>query len=101
MAAGCFVRRAVGVVLIARLEVPGDRDVIGATMAFFRSLGRAPKEHVPRLLDRIGPQAWFARIPLLPQVIDTYVLASFIFWFVLLLTSFVFDFFMFLRFSNC
>jgi LPS export ABC transporter permease LptF/LPS export ABC transporter permease LptG len=87
-----------GVVMMQRLEIPGDIDVIGSLMAFFRLLGRAPK-HVPRVLDRIGPKAWLARFPLLPQVIDTYVLTSFLFYFVLLLTSFVLVFHVFTFFE--
>src|SRR5204863_404853 len=41
-----------------------------------------------RVLDRIQPR-WSWRIPLLPGVIDTYVLSSFLFYFVMLLVSFV------------
>lgn len=77
-----------GVVMIARLELPGDRDFVGTIIALFRAVGRAP-EHGARVLDRIGPRVWAARIPLLPQVIDTYVLTSFLFYFVLLVTTFV------------
>ena len=51
------------------------------------------------MLDRIGPRAWVARIPLLPQIIDTYVLTSFLFYFVLLVTSFVLIFHVFTFFE--
>ena len=94
-----LVFAAMGAIMIARLEMPGERDFIGALRAFFQSLGRAPKEHVPRVLDRLGPQAWLARFPLVPQVIDTYVLASFLFYFVLLLTTFVLIFHVFTFFE--
>jgi LPS export ABC transporter permease LptG/LPS export ABC transporter permease LptF len=77
-----------GLLMLVRLEVPGDRDLVGRMMAFLRSIGRAP-EHVPRVLDRLQPRSWLTRIPLLPQVIDTYVLASFLFYFGVLLASFV------------
>ena len=87
-----------GVVMIARLEIPGDRDFVGAVIALFRAVGRAPK-HGARVLDRIGPRAWAARIPLLPQVIDTYVLTSFLFYFVLLVTTFVLIFHVFTFFE--
>ena len=89
---------AAGVVMIARLEIAGDRDFMGAVRNFFQSLSRAP-QHVPRVLDRIGPQAWLARFPLVPQVIDTYVLASFLFYFALLLTCFVLIFHVFTFFE--
>jgi LPS export ABC transporter permease LptF/LPS export ABC transporter permease LptG len=88
-----------GLVMIVRLEIPGDFDVVGRVTAFFRALGRAPKERVPRMLHRLGPRAWAARFPLLPQVIDTYVLTSFLFYFVVLLASFVLMFHVFTFFE--
>jgi lipopolysaccharide export system permease protein len=87
------------VVMMARLEIPGDTDVMGRLMSFLRTVGRTPKERLPRVLDRIGPRAWLARFPLLPQVVDTYILASFLFYFVLLLTSFVLIFHVFTFFE--
>jgi len=92
---------AIGIVMIARLERPGDLDVMGSLAALFKSFGRGAKERGPRvrLLDRIGPRAWLARFPLVPQVIDTYVLTSFIFYFVLLLASFVLIFHVFTFFE--
>ncbi len=79
----------VGIVMVARLERPGDRDLMAGVIGFFRRLGSAPQQHVPRVLDRIGPKAWLARFPLLPQVVDAYVLTSFVFYFVLVLATFV------------
>src|SRR5271154_317874 len=87
-----------GVGMIVRLEAPGDRDFVGTIIALFRAVGRAP-QHGARVLDRIGPRVWAARIPLLPQVIDTYVLTSFLFYFVLLVTSFVLIFHVFTFFE--
>jgi LPS export ABC transporter permease LptG len=87
-----------GLVMILRLEKPGDRDVIGRVMAFVKLIGGPPQRGV-RVLDRIGPRAWAARIPLLPQLIDTYVLASFLFYFVLLVTSFILIFHVFTFFE--
>ena len=78
-----------GFSMLARLEAPGDRDYIGRLTRLFRSASRAPQEHLPRLLDRIQPHMWKARFPLLPQVLDTYLFSSFLFYFVLWLVSFV------------
>ena len=75
-----------GLTLLARLEAPGDRDYIGRLSRLFRSASRAPQENIPRLLDRIQPKMWF---PLLPQVVDTYLFSSFIFYFLLWLLSFL------------
>ena len=75
-----------GFTMLARLEAPGDRDYIGRLTRLFRSPSRAPQENIPRLLDRIQPKMWF---PLLPQVVDTYLFSSFIFYFLLWLFSFL------------
>ena len=74
-----------GVIMIARLERPGDIDLIGALGA---RLGRF-RQPIRGPLERLEPKAWLGRISLLPRVTDTYVLSSFLFYFVLLLASFV------------
>src|SRR5437764_15163862 len=73
-----------GIAMLVRLERPGDLDILGRLMALFRLIGRAP-----RALKHLEPKMWLTRFSLLPQVVDTYVLTSFLFYFVLLLTSFV------------
>jgi LPS export ABC transporter permease LptG/LPS export ABC transporter permease LptF len=87
-----------GILMATRLEKPGDRDFIGNILAFVRLFSR-PQQRGTRLLDRIGPRAWAARIPLMPQIVDRYVLASFLFYFVLLITSFVLIFHVFTFFE--
>jgi LPS export ABC transporter permease LptF/LPS export ABC transporter permease LptG len=86
------------IVTITRLEVPGDSDWTGAVTAFFgrvfQSVTKAPQRGA-RALDRLQPRGF----ALLPQVIDTYVLGSFLFYFVLLVTSFVLIFHVFEFFS--
>jgi len=74
-------------VLMARLETPGDRDIIGMVRAWLRSVsGRfrvpAPAAARPRFSGRF-------RFPLVPQLVDTYVLSTFLFYFAVLLASFV------------
>ena len=84
-----LVFAVVGIVLIVRLERPGDRDLVGmltgglASIARFlrRSLTNAPSPALP-----LG-RGW--RFFLVPQVIDTYVLTGFLFYFLVLLASFV------------
>ena len=102
-----FIFGVAGIIMIARLEIPGEFDLVGSVTGFFKGLRRSvqmrvaqanPGENI-RLLDRIGPRAWLARFPLLPQVIDTYVLAAFVFYFVILLISFVFIFHVFTFFE--
>ncbi len=73
-----------GLILLTRLERPGDYDAIGiarqAVERAFQRLGRLPD--VPSA--PAGLRIWF-----LPQVIDRYVLNTFLFYFVLILASFV------------
>ncbi len=76
-----------GLALMLRLEKPGDRDWIGSIRTWLK--GRAD-----RIRGRIAavpgtaPRPVF-RFPLLPQLIDAYVLNSYFFYFVVMLTSFV------------
>ena len=78
---------AAGAVLaVARLELPGEKDWLGPAAARLRGLlarfHGALAVPAPRRNGR-------SLIPFLPQIIDTYVLASFLFYFALLLASFV------------
>ncbi len=74
-----------GLFFISRMEKPGDHDVVG--------FGRAK---LGTLFGRFR-SAWASspafgngrRLPLLPQIVDTYILSSFLFYFGLLLASFV------------
>ncbi len=79
----------VGLILIARIERPGDRDLVGTMRGWFAAvLGRLrPKLAPPAPREtKLGRAPW---LPLVPQLIDTYVLNSFLFWFVVLMASFV------------
>jgi len=82
-----------GVFMIARLERPGDRDLLGTIAARLQAL-RAPRrgafpERGRQVLERLEPKRVLARFSLLPQVIDAMVLSSFLFYFLVLLISFV------------
>jgi LPS export ABC transporter permease LptG/LPS export ABC transporter permease LptF len=76
----------VGVIFLARLEMPGDKDYFGdlrgGVAGFFRAL---KARVVPD--DSPGLGGW--RIPLLPQLVDTYILSNFVTYLVLMLASFV------------
>jgi LPS export ABC transporter permease LptG/LPS export ABC transporter permease LptF len=79
----------VGLILIARIERPGDRDLVGTLRGWVTTgLGRLR----PQLADRAERESGLGRspwLPLVPQLIDTYVLNSFLFWFAVLMASFV------------
>jgi LPS export ABC transporter permease LptG/LPS export ABC transporter permease LptF len=80
------------VILLATLERPGDRDVIGFLASW-------ASHHWTRLRSLFSNQAqatpgfqltaWRTRIFLLPQVIDVYILSAFLFYFSILLVSLV------------
>ena len=76
-----------GVFLIVRMERPGDRDPLatlknwlGARLAALRP--EAPERSLNRLLS------W--RTPLLPQIVDAYILSQLLLYFFLFLASFIF-----------
>ncbi|MBM3728054.1 MAG: YjgP/YjgQ family permease [Acidobacteria bacterium] len=87
----------VAVVLMARMETPGDRDLVGWLRSRFTRLGQALGGVIERGPGRLGsaPRRFF----LGPHVIDTYVLSSFVFYFLLLLISFVLIFHVFTFFE--
>ncbi|MEX2262580.1 MAG: LptF/LptG family permease [Bryobacteraceae bacterium] len=77
-----------GIVMLLRLERPGERDVIAALGAWSRRF-RARPPRLPQSLNgrpRIAPPSW---LPPFPQIVDKYVLTRFLFYFFLLLASFV------------
>jgi LPS export ABC transporter permease LptG/LPS export ABC transporter permease LptF len=74
-----------GIILLFRMERPGDRDLlvwISAVFARWRT-GAAGATSAPG-----SPHG--RRLPLVPQIIDTYILSNFLFYFVLWLASLVF-----------
>jgi len=77
-----------GMVMFRRLERAGDRVWLGAVSGAVRSGGRWFKERLQLSAPGV-PLAAALRIPLLPGLVDTYVLNSFVFYFAVLLASFV------------
>ncbi len=79
-----------GIVFVARMEKPGGRDIVGAMKDAWSALINGLRA---RLLPArpTGPAVaarayrWF----LLPQILDTYILTNFGFYFAVLLASFV------------
>lgn len=78
----------VGLIFIFRMERPGDRDILGGVSRAFESFVAAIRSGVsggtserPRMTGR--------KLPLLPQIVDTYVLSMFLYYLGLVLISFV------------
>jgi LPS export ABC transporter permease LptF len=80
----------IGLVLLIRLEAPGDADWIGGVRGWFAELGAGFANRFQRREKgksrRIEGTAPFR---ILPQVIDTYLLGTFLFYFSVSLISFV------------
>lgn len=75
------------VVLLMKLEAPSDREWSAPIREFFGT-------RWARLTDRFsrapkGGARQGIRLPILPQLIDTYILSSFFYYFVALVTAFV------------
>jgi LPS export ABC transporter permease LptF/LPS export ABC transporter permease LptG len=79
----------VGVFLLARMERPGDRDLIATVIGWFSSAWTALRGKLPVAAAQVRSRSRGWRMFLIPQVVDRYVLQSFLFWFVLLLIGFV------------
>ena len=76
-----------GIVLLFRMERPGDRDLLAGMQAWFGNHFRALKSKAG---GKSGQPLFKARrLPLLPQLLDTYILSRFLTYFALLLSSFV------------
>jgi LPS export ABC transporter permease LptG/LPS export ABC transporter permease LptF len=78
-----------GLFLAARLEKPGNRNFVWVVKARFKENYRRFREKWPLIFSTRDQRSRARRIPLLPQVIDTYVLSNFLLFFALFLASFV------------
>src|SRR5713101_3616539 len=78
-----------GIILIIRLERPGDRDWIGMATDWVASAWARIRGKFPGAPSYARSRRRTWGIFLVPQVIDTYILNSFLFYFLMLLVSFV------------
>ena len=78
-----------GIVLLGRMERPGGGDMLGALRRRFTGLFRRLRG-LRRAGAANGPaQGAAIRPPLLPQLLDTYVLSSYLLYFAVFLAAFV------------
>lgn len=80
---------AFGLFSFARLETPGDRDPVAEIRTWFQGVVQSVRGSLPVATPAVMPTSTKMRFPLLPQLIDAYVLSTFLFYFTLLLASFV------------
>lgn len=81
-----------GIILLARLEKPGDNDVIARVRALWLSFVkkvRSYRTELPGVKGRIAGPSRMRAVWLKPMLIDGYVLNGFLFYFVVLLLSLV------------
>jgi LPS export ABC transporter permease LptG/LPS export ABC transporter permease LptF len=77
-----------GVIFLARMERPGDRDLLSGFKSWFTGIFEALKSKTrPGQAEGLSHPGW--RMPLLPQIVDTYLLSSFLFYTAVVLASFV------------
>jgi len=79
----------VGVFLLTRMERPGDRDLIGGITGWVAAMFTVLRGKLPAAAAQVRSRSRGWRMFLIPQVVDRYVLKSFLFWFALLLIGFV------------
>ncbi|MGA3025314.1 MAG: LptF/LptG family permease [Bryobacteraceae bacterium] len=78
----------IGLFLLLRLDIPGDRDWLSMARGWLTSLIESLRGVLPEG-PGAAPSRLFLRIPFLPQLVDTYVLSTFLFYFAVLLASLV------------
>jgi LPS export ABC transporter permease LptG/LPS export ABC transporter permease LptF len=80
----------VGILLLVRLEVPGESDWMGSLRGWFAAIGGALAERFrPRENGRVKRAEKRRALILLPQIVDTYVVSTFLSYFAIGLFSFV------------
>lgn len=78
-----------GLILLSRMERPGDRDWYASLSGWFLAAWDGFRRKIPTAAAQVRSRSRGWRLFLIPQVVDRYVLQSFLFWFVLLLVGFV------------
>jgi LPS export ABC transporter permease LptF/LPS export ABC transporter permease LptG len=78
-----------GLFFLTQLERPGDRDLMAVVSGWIGTAWTRLRGTMPLAAAQLRSRRRAWRMFLAPQVVDSYVLKSFLFWFVLLLVGFV------------
>ncbi len=78
-----------GLGLLLGLERPGERDIVAMVKMRWQGLSAGWRGRLAPAAGAVRNGGLLGRLPLLPQIVDTYILSTFLFYFVLLLASFV------------
>jgi LPS export ABC transporter permease LptG len=77
-----------GLILVIRMERPSSGDFVGAVKdGFSGAFRRLRARFTPERAKAVSGRGFY--LPLLPQILDTYILSNFAFYFALVLASFV------------
>ena len=76
-----------GLIFLFRMDLPGDRDVLGALQAIGNRVKSLFPSRISKTAEGARPSGW--RLPLLPQIVDTYILSNFLFYLAVWLCSLV------------
>ena len=75
-----------GIIFLYRMEQPGDRDLLGGVAAWFGRIGAwLRRNHSQPAGPAAGLPHW--RLPILPQIVDAYILTSFMYYLGVVLAS--------------
>ncbi len=80
----------VGIVMMMRLERPGDRDLVASVKSWLAAIWARVRGKLEQRPAARTSSPRLGRLNFLPQIVDTYILSNFLFYFALLLASFVF-----------
>jgi LPS export ABC transporter permease LptG/LPS export ABC transporter permease LptF len=79
----------IGLVLLTRLELPGDRNWVTHISNGIASIWARLRGGIPAAAAHVRQRSRRWRLFLFPQIVDGYVLNSFVFYFIIMLVSFV------------
>jgi LPS export ABC transporter permease LptG len=79
----------IGIVLLTRLERPGDKDWVGRATNWIATAWARLRGRLPASGSQVRQKSRGWQLFLVPQLVDGYVLNSFVFYFLILLVSFV------------
>jgi len=75
-----------GVIFLYRMERPGDRDLLGGVTGLLSRMGSWLRRNKPQPAAPVARLPHW-RLPVLPQIVDTYILTSFMFYLGVVLAS--------------
>ena len=79
----------IGLIMLVRLERPSTRDWVGITIDALGRMWKSVRGSIRNVPRAVTSGRHWQRFPLIPQVIDAYVLTGFLFYIVVWLLSFV------------